>query len=247
MHNKKIKAINDFILKFRKLVFLNIIFLEQYKVMNTKIILDFLAELSKNNNKLWLDAHRAEYTEAKNSFYELTTEFIKRLTALEPAFERLDAKQCIYRLNRDIRFSPDKTPYKNHFAAYINDGGKNNWSCGYYVHLQCRTGTAAFDGSMLACGLHCPAPEWLYKVRQHIADNGAKLIKILNNKQFKASWDELEGDSLKKAPRDFDPNDPYIQYLKMKSFAHYNRCLCANLWQNPPKLQRHNALQAHRK
>ena len=179
--------------------------------MNMKRIIDFLKKLNKNNNKEWFDANRKEYDEIKKYHIDLVNEFIARISKFDSKIADVEAKQCIFRINRDIRFSNDKTPYKTHFGAYIVEGGRKNWKSGYYVHLEP-------NNSIIAGGLHLPQSDWLLKVRMAISERGNELTKLLNRASYKKYFGEFEGEKLKSAPRDFDKNDKYIELIKLKSF-----------------------------
>jgi uncharacterized protein (TIGR02453 family) len=174
-------------------------------------IIDFLKELQNNNNRDWFLQHKSEYEVVKKMFFDLTEIFINRISLFDSSIDGLEAKYCIYRINRDIRFSPDKTPYKDWMGAYIVKGGKKNMRAGYYVHLQS-------NSCLIAGGLHCPTMDWLTKVRQGISDNGAELVKLLNAPEYKKYFGDFKGEKLKKAPRDFSPNDKYIELIKYKTF-----------------------------
>ena len=179
--------------------------------MDTRKIIDFLKKLKKNNNKEWFDAHRKEYDEIKKYHLDLVNEFIARISKFDKTIASVTAKECVFRINRDIRFSNDKTPYKTHIGAFIIEGGRKNWKCGYYVHLEP-------NNSIIACGLHIPNSEWLYKARIAISDRGEELIKLLNRPTYKRFFGEFEGEKLKSVPRDFDKNSKYIELIKLKSF-----------------------------
>ncbi|MDR0927460.1 MAG: DUF2461 domain-containing protein [Ignavibacteria bacterium] len=179
--------------------------------MNTKLILNFLSKLAANNNKTWFDANRDEYKIVKDNYYELVAEFIRRITEFDQSVAQLEPKHCVYRINRDIRFSSDKTPYKDWLGAYIVQGGKKQMRAGYYVHLQP-------NECIIATGLHCPTPDWLLRVREHISGDGNDLMKHYTNKKFKDVWGNFLGDSLKKAPHNFDNDDKYIDLIKMKTY-----------------------------
>ena len=96
----------------------------------------FLKKLSKNNNKQWFDTHRNEYLQAKNDFENFVTRIIDGLSAIDTDIKDLEVKDCTFRLNRDIRFSKDKTPYKINLGASFNRGGKKSVFAGYYFHLE---------------------------------------------------------------------------------------------------------------
>lgn len=109
--------------------------------------LQFLKSLSKNNNKLWLDAHRNQYLEAKTDFENFVAILIKETVRFDSDVKDLQVKDCVFRLNRDIRFSKDKTPYKTNMGASINRGGKKSIYAGYYFHVE--PGGKSFAGGGL--------------------------------------------------------------------------------------------------
>jgi uncharacterized protein (TIGR02453 family) len=121
------------------------------------------------------------------------------------------AKDCVFRQNRDVRFSSNKDPYKINFAAYFSVGGKKSIGPGYYVHVQP-------GNSFLAGGIWMPESESLKKIRQEIDYSGKELNAILNEPKFKKTFSGLEGDRLKTTPKGYDQDHPYIELLKYKSF-----------------------------
>ena len=179
--------------------------------MDTKKIIDFLKKLNKNNTKEWFDENRKEYNEAKKYFTNLVNEFIVRISKFDSSVAAVTANQCIFRINRDIRFSNDKTPYKTNMGAYIIEGGRKNWKCGYYVHIE-------HNSSLIGGGLHIPQNDWLLKARMAISDNGDELMKLINKPNYKKTFGEFIGEKLKSAPRDFNKDDKYIELIKLKSF-----------------------------
>jgi uncharacterized protein (TIGR02453 family) len=98
--------------------------------------LQFLKALDKNNNKAWFDAHRKQYDAAKLNFAELTQQVITQFGKKEPSIALLQPKECVFRINRDVRFSKNKAPYKNNMGASIKAGGKKSLLAGYYIHLE---------------------------------------------------------------------------------------------------------------
>jgi uncharacterized protein (TIGR02453 family) len=180
--------------------------------MIEKTTLDFLSKLKKNNNKEWFDKNRSTYEEVKKNHQGFINELIQAVAKFDPSVKMLEAKQCVFRINRDIRFSNDKTPYKTNLGADISPGGKKANSAGYYIHLQP-------GGSFLAGGMwQPPAPE-LNAIRQEIDYNSKELKKILNNKDFKKYFGDLsEEDKVKTAPKGYDKTHPEIELLKLKSF-----------------------------
>src|SRR5450631_3458500 len=97
---------------------------------------NFLKDLKKNNNRPWFDKHRPAYENAKLDFGDFIQSIIHKHSKKDPTIGSLKAKECMFRINRDIRFSKDKTPYKSNMGASINRGGKKSMFAGYYFHLE---------------------------------------------------------------------------------------------------------------
>lgn len=174
--------------------------------------LRFLKELKKNNNKPWFDANRKQYESAKADFISFVDALIDAIAVFEPAISSMKAKECIFRINRDIRFSKDKSPYKTNMGAYINPGGKKINTPGYYFH--CEPG-----GSFAAGGLYIPEPAMLAKVRQEIDYNFNDWKAIVSDKTFKKYFTKVDGvEILSRPPKGYTEDNPAIEYLKMKSF-----------------------------
>jgi len=175
----------------------------------------FLKELKKNNNKPWFDAHRKEYETAKNDFAGFVQKVIDQHAKKDVTIKNLVAKDCMFRINRDIRFSKDKSPYKTNMGAYFNRGGKKSLFGGYYFH--CEPGHSFVGG-----GLWMPGPPELNKVRQEIDYNFASFKKIIHSKKFNAVYKDLSRSEeyvLTRVPKGYEPSNPAAEYLKMKSFV----------------------------
>lgn len=175
--------------------------------------LKFLKDLSKNNNKTWFETHRDNYDLLKSEFLEVVEDIIKGISDFDKAFSILEAKNCTFRINRDVRFSKDKKPYKNNIAAYFNKDGKKGIGSGYYLHIQP-------GASFAAAGIWMPEPAVLANIRQEIDYNLADWKKIIGNKNFRSAFPEgLERKNLLlRVPKGYDPSNPAIDYLRMKSF-----------------------------
>lgn len=182
--------------------------------MITKTILRFLSSIKKNNNKAWLDANRPLYETSKEEFIGAVAEILKGISAFDNAFINLTPKECMFRLNRDVRFSKEKHPYKTNYAAYFNPAGKKGAGAGYYVHIEP-------GKSFAAAGLWQPPTEDLSKIRQEIDYNVDEWKKILGNKSFKKYFNLgfNMSDSLVRAPKGYEETNPAIEYLKMKNFV----------------------------
>jgi uncharacterized protein (TIGR02453 family) len=177
--------------------------------------LKFLKDLKKNNNKPWFDAHRKEYEAAKKDFEQLIQAVIDKHGKADETISHLKAKDCMFRINRDIRFSKDKSPYKTNMGAYINRGGKKSLYGGYYFH--CEPGQSFVGG-----GLWMPMPNELNKVRQEIDYNLTEFKKIIGSKKFKSVYNDISRDAeytLSRVPKGYEADNPAAEYLKLKSFV----------------------------
>jgi len=180
--------------------------------MINKKTLDFLAQLSLNNNKEWFEKNRSLYELAKNNFKELVEELILNVSKFDTTIKQLEAKNCIFRINRDVRFSKNKAPYKNNFGALLAPGGRKSVDAGYYIQIQPNESFAA--GGMW----HPPGPK-INAIRQEIDYNTKEFKKIIANRNFKKDFGELSTeDKLQSAPKGYDKTHPEIELLKHKSF-----------------------------
>ena len=180
--------------------------------MLQKSTLDFLKSLEKNNNRDWFTKNKNQFEEAKNDFQNFVQELILGISKFDKSIAGLEAKNCVFRIYRDFRFSKDKKPYKANFGASINRGGRKMPFAGYYIHIQ---PTESFLGG----GMHIPDPDRLQKVRQEILYNTKDFKKIIGSSSFKKYFEKLwEEDKLKIAPKNFPKDHPDIDLLKYKSY-----------------------------
>jgi uncharacterized protein (TIGR02453 family) len=178
-------------------------------------ILSFLKNLKKNNNKPWFDAHRPAYEAAKKDFEQFVQRLIDKHGKKDASIKDLTPKECMFRINRDVRFSKDKTPYKTNFGAFIVRGGKKSPLAGYYFH--CSPGEAFVGG-----GLWMPMPPDLKKVRQEVDYCFDEFKKIVSAKKFKTVYGDVDRSaeySLSRLPKDFEKGNPAEEYLKLKSYV----------------------------
>lgn len=173
--------------------------------------IDFLKKLEKNNNKEWFDKNRNHYEAAKADYETFVTAVHTELTKLEPRMAEYKAKDAIFRIFRDVRFSKDKTPYKANFGAYFSRAGKKAADAGYYMHLQ------PGGKSFLAGGMWMPEAPVLKKVRQELDYNFDEFKAIINKTSFKKLFKKWEGEQLKTIPQGYMADNPAIEFLKMKS------------------------------
>ena len=176
--------------------------------------LAFLKALKKNNNKPWFDANRNKYEEAKSDFENFVAAVLQKISVTDPSVADLKVKDCVFRVNRDVRFSKNKAPYKTNMAMYISKGGKKSNNAGYYLH--CEPGA-----SFIAGGVWMPMPAELKKLRQEIDYSFDEFHKKITAKKFKQTFTDLEKTaetSLVRPPKGYDDNNPAIDYIKLKSF-----------------------------
>lgn len=177
--------------------------------------LQFLKQLSKHNNKPWFDDHRAQYEDARNDMEKFIQSVIDKHSLKDTDLTGLAAKKCIFRINRDVRFSKNKQPYKTNFGASMDRGGKKSGFAGYYFHLE--PGKSFVGG-----GLWMPDAPVVKKVRQEIDYCLEEFESIILDKKFKKVYGELYQDEpglrLVNIPRDFEKDNPAAEYLKFKSW-----------------------------
>ena len=176
----------------------------------------FLKELKENNHKEWFDANRKRYELAKEDYQGFLTSLLVSLSEkADPSLSHVSAKDCMFRINRDVRFSKDKSPYKTNFGASIGKGGKKSPLAGYYLH--CEPG----DKSFIAGGVWMPMAPDLQKIRQEVDYNLPEFQAIVESAKFKAAFGALdisESGTLSRPPKGYDENNPALPYLKLKSF-----------------------------
>lgn len=177
-----------------------------------KETLSFLKALKKNNNKEWFDKNRNAYDETRAAFVVLVQSIINELKKTDKSLKDLEAKDCIFRINRDVRFSKDKSPYKTTYSAFIAAGGRKINLPGYYFHIE------PDNQTIIGGGLYQPEPDQLKKIRSEIAYEGKKLKKILEQKEFKKIYPRIEGEKLVKVPKGFDEENQFAELLKHKNF-----------------------------
>lgn len=183
--------------------------------MIEKSTLQFLKNIKANNSKEWLDENKTAYNLAKTNVLDLCARLLEKSTHFDKEIAKagLDPKKCITRLNRDLRFTKDKTPYKTNYFIILNKDGKKSESAFYYLHLQP-------GNSFVGGGIYSPSSSTLKKVRQEIDYNQEEWMKILNDKHFKKVFPGgiQHPGILKKTPKNFGEDHPASEYLKMKGF-----------------------------
>lgn len=176
-------------------------------------LLSFLKELKQNNHKEWFDGNRQRYTLLREEFIHFVSLLVHELTIMDPSLGSIDPRKTVFRINRDVRFSKDKSPYKTNMGAYIAAGGKNSFLPGYYFHVEP-------GASMVAGGMYMPPADKLKKIRQEVFDNLEEFKEIIEQKEFVNAFNTLDTDGmLKTAPQGFPKDHPDIGLLRYKSYV----------------------------
>jgi uncharacterized protein (TIGR02453 family) len=175
--------------------------------------LAFLKNIKSNNNRDWFEKNKERYLAAKEEHELFVDKIIKGVAKFDKKVSAdMKAKDCVFRIYKDVRFSKDKTPYKTNFGASINPGGKKSLVAGYYLHIEP-------GASFLAGGVYMPEASMLQAIRQEIDYNADAFLKILKSASFKNYFNGLDDvDKLKNPPKGFEKDHPQVEILKHKHF-----------------------------
>ena len=195
--------------------------------MDSKKILTFLSRVAMNNNREWFHAHKDEYDAARQEWEQGVEQALKRIVAFDPEVASQTVKDCTYRFYRDTRFSPDKSPYKNHFGAYICAKGKKALRGGYYIHMEP-------GHCLLAVGSYWLPTNILTACRNELMANETEWLSCVENRDFKryfdapddASWDSPQGfglEKLKTCPAGFPRDYEHMKYLRLKNYCAWHQ------------------------
>ncbi len=176
--------------------------------------LKFLKDIRKNNNREWFEINHKRYDAAKKDFEDFITLLIKELCKVNKNFAGLEAKDCVFRIYRDVRFSKNKDPYKSNLSASIKEGGKKSGNSGIYIHIE----PDGEWGNMIAGGFWQPEAPKLKAIRQEIEYHTDEFKKIINSKEFKKWFDKLDDEKLKNAPKGIDKDHPDVELFKYTSY-----------------------------
>lgn len=178
--------------------------------------LHFLSQLAENNNRDWFQANRKLYDAAKADMEKLVGYLIAEVGKFQD-LGNVQVKDCLLRINRDIRFSKNKAPYKNNLAAGIGPGGKSSGKIDYYLQIQ------PGDQSFLGGGMWDVTTEQLARFRQEIDYNAAELKAIIEENEFRNYYPEIHGESLKTTPKGYPKDHQEIELLKRKQLFFMHR------------------------
>ncbi len=164
---------------------------------------------------MWFHTHKKDYEIARKNFVDELDIFTKLAEKIDTNIDNAEAERHMFRINRDVRFSKSKLPYKTHMSGYVCPGGKANkeFRACYYLHIE------PFNNFM-GGGNYAPSPKYLEKIREKIATHWHELDEILNEKKFKNYfWELNQRNKLKTSPRWYPKDHKYIDLLNHKTFS----------------------------
>ena len=173
--------------------------------------LAFLGELKQKKTRDWFAHNKKRYDAARAEFIAFVEAVMQGLYAEVPELREQQAKDTLFRIYRDVRFSNDKRPYKDHICAYLCADGRKSIKPGYYLHI--KPGGQSF----LAGGAWFPPAPELKALRQEIDYNYDELQQLLSAPDFQKYFSGLEGDGLKTTPKGYEASHPAIDLLRRKS------------------------------
>ena len=182
--------------------------------MNTGKILEFLQELQQNNTREWFGQNKSRFDQLRSDFESFLNELIPEVHKVDPDIGLVAAKDCMFRIYRDVRFSKDKAPYKTNFGAFIAENGRKSLKAGYYFHL-------SPEESFLGGGIYMPSPEILKAIRQEVYFNSEELKQIMSEPDFRRIYGGVHDmeDKLKKPPKDYPADFKDMDLLRHKSYT----------------------------
>lgn len=183
-----------------------------------KEILQFLRELSCNNNREWFAANKQRYQVVLGKWHAFCEELIHAIGQYDPDVAGLTLRDCTYRIYRDTRFSNDKSPYKTHFGVFLSKGGKKSMHSGYYFHIGTGEDQEYPHGHMIAAGNYCYDPQAIKILREDICYGWDEFKESVLAKADPSFEIDMEG-ALKKVPKEFDSAAPYADFMRLKSFT----------------------------
>jgi uncharacterized protein (TIGR02453 family) len=178
--------------------------------------LNFLTELKNNNSREWFEQNKVIYQTYKDDIIQFTEKLLSELSTIDPSIANanLEPKKCLTRVNRDLRFSKDKTPYKNYILIVFNKNAPHGNTAGYFLHIEP-------GNCMVGGGVWQTSPEYLKKIRQEISYSFDEFNGVISSKKFQNTFPSgIQGQSkLKKFTDASEKREEVIELLKMKGFC----------------------------
>ena len=183
-----------------------------------KDIIDFLRDLSCNNNKEWFAANKQRYQTMLARWYEFCGKLIEAIGQFDPDIAHLSVKDCTYRIYRDTRFSADKSPYKTHFGVFLSKGGKKSMHAGYYFHVGTGSGEDYPHCHMIASGNYCYEPRVVKMLREDISFGWEEFKEDVLDVADPSVRVDMDG-ARKRGPKEYPADAPYAGLMRLKSFS----------------------------
>lgn len=180
-----------------------------------KASLEFLKLVKQNNNRDWFNENKGLFLKSAEEFKQFANQLILGINNFDDFVGLVDPKDCIFRIYRDVRFSPNKEPYKTNFGAYISRGGRKGIYAGYYFHLDA-------ESSFISGGIYMAAPDIMKQIREDIDIYSDEFLAIVNDKKFAKTFSFFENEKLSRVPQGFDKNSPMGDFLKFKHITPYH-------------------------
>ena len=186
--------------------------------MHLRDLTQYLTELADSNNRPWFIMNKPRYDILREEFHAVVSELIAELATFDREVAACNPKKAMFRINRDIRFSHDKRPYKTRFSAGITPKDLRRPSAGggptYYFHID-------GDGTLgIGAGEYLPPPPRLKAIRAALVNDATGFAKLIKNKAMRDTFGDsmLHEDKLQRPPKGFAPDHPHIDYIKLKSY-----------------------------
>ena len=180
--------------------------------------LQFLRDLSRNNNREWFMANKQRYQQVQSRWYAFCEALISAVGQFDPDIASLKIKDCTYRIYRDTRFSHDKSPYKTHFGVFMAKGGKRSMHAGYYFHVGTGVGEGYPYSHMLASGNYCYEPRVIRMLREDISLGWEEFKESVLGVADPSFRVDMDG-ALKKVPKEYPADAPYADFMRLKSYS----------------------------
>ena len=191
--------------------------------MDTQGLYGFLRELSEHNDRTWFAANKERWELLRKGWMEDVDLLLSRMSEWDPSLRHLTAKDCVFRIYRDVRFSANKSPYKTWVCAGINARGKSSHDGGYYIQAGPET-DASYVFSGLFGGVWEPDSNTLRKLRKAITDNIEEFREIIDNKELNRVFPGWVGDQLKTVPKGWPKDHPDADLLRLKEYGKACHC-----------------------
>lgn len=179
-----------------------------------KDVMTFLNGVLVNNNRPWFQENKDLYQKAQNKIYAMAEMLISGISKFDSSIKNLSVSDCTYRIYRDIRFSPDKRPYKTHMGIYVCPNGKKSGLAGYYLHFE-GDGAEYIGCNGLFTGLWNPDKNTLKSIREDICYDGDAFEEAIKKA---ANFTLDTSNSLTKNPKDFPPHHKHDTLLRLKQY-----------------------------